>query len=201
MKWLFLLAPVEQWVPHKMHLHPRWVQWVEFTNSVKNVPVVLSVLTSAELHTCAWAPYLCFPLHFLFSIPHFLKQGLAHQSCVCDIYILYMSQVQHVAHPSASPSAFQMIAQQDEPAGFSWGGGTLECKPVSQWRWVTQVCTVTAEVAFPTAATSFALPLGFLLPTQNQFAFSKPFVSPYFSTVLDSLKFYSVFANYTCMRC
>lgn len=53
MKLLSPLVPVEHRVPHKMHLYAWWVQWVEFTSSVKNVAVVLSVLTTAELHTCA----------------------------------------------------------------------------------------------------------------------------------------------------
>lgn len=60
-------------------------------------------------HNC-WALYMCVStIPLLFSISHLLKQGLAYDSCVCHMYILYMSQLHCLVHPSASPSAFQMI--------------------------------------------------------------------------------------------
>lgn len=54
LKPLGSLVPVEQMVPSQdAHAHVGVVQWVEFTSSVKNAPVMLSALTAAELHTCA----------------------------------------------------------------------------------------------------------------------------------------------------
>lgn len=65
-------------------------------------------------HNC-WASYMCIstipllPPSLPFSIFYHLRQGLAHHSCMCHMYILSMSQLQHLVHPGASPSAFQMI--------------------------------------------------------------------------------------------
>lgn len=74
-----------------------------------------------ECPSCAFCPHNCWVSHVCmstiprlppslpFSISRLLKQWLAHHSCVCHMYITYMSQVQYLARPSASPSAFQMI--------------------------------------------------------------------------------------------
>lgn len=130
LKPLVLLVPVEQRVPHKMHMHmwcgtvdrvyKRWEEWC----SCAVCP-----------HNC-WASYVCMstmpllPPLFLFFIFNLLKQGLAHHSCVCHMYSLVYFTSTTSSPEQCQPKCFpddtlaemkHGDARQDEPTGSSWG--------------------------------------------------------------------------------